>query len=72
MIIESQNLTPAARVALVDTHFRAGSPLPRGTSFRATTELATYGLIGSDGNLSRDGAIVRARIIDQALEAMEP
>lgn len=68
MIIEPQNLTPAARVALVNTDFRAGSPLPTDTPFRAAAELHTYGLIDTRIKLTRDGAIVRARILD-GLEA---
>jgi len=64
MIIESQNLTPAARAALVEADFRAGSPLPYDTSLPVAMELYFHGLVTANDRLTRDGAIVRARIID--------
>jgi hypothetical protein len=71
MIIEPQNLTPAARAALVAADWRPGSSLPNSATLRVAAELATYGLIGIEATLTKDGAIVRARIIDGLLEAME-
>lgn len=71
MIIESQNLTPEARAALAATNFRAGSPLPHGTTLRVAAELASYGLIDADAVLTRDGAVVRARHIDETMKELE-
>jgi hypothetical protein len=68
MLTEPRNLTAAARMTLLDSDFQAGSPLPPGTTLRVAAELATYGLIDTEATLTRDGAIMRARIIDGALE----
>jgi hypothetical protein len=69
--IEPQNLTPAARMALLGADFRAGSELPHDTTLRVAAELAWHGLICTEATLTYDGAIVRARIIDSTMEAME-
>lgn len=71
MIIEPQNLTIAARIALVGAEPLPGSPLTRETTLRVLMELARYGLIDHGARLTPDGARVRAMHIDQTLAAME-
>lgn len=71
MVIEPQNLTIAARVALVSAEHSAGSRLPKSTTLRVLMELARYGLIDHGARLTSDGARVRAMHIDQTLAAME-
>jgi hypothetical protein len=70
-MIEPKELSPAARVALVNSHFRAGSPLPAGTDPEVYVELRTAALVSPRGTVTGRGAIVRARCIDFMLAEME-
>ena len=67
MIIEPQNLTLAARCALVRAEPLPGSLLHPTATLRVAAELAQYGLIDAEAALTQDGATVRARLIDNTL-----
>lgn len=69
--VSTKDLTPAARVTLINTGFRAGSVVPMGTRADVLAELHRHGLVGTCDGLTRAGSIVRARCLDEALEAME-
>jgi hypothetical protein len=66
----TSTLTPGARIALVGCgSHRPGTSLPAGTPATVVIELHTAGLIGPSQGLTSKGAMVRARIIDDALDA---
>jgi hypothetical protein len=70
-MIEPSELSPEARVALINAHFRQGSSLPTGTEPAVAIELFQALLVSPRGTLTGRGAIVRARCVDYALEQME-
>lgn len=69
--VSTGDLTPAARVALINTGFRQGSVIPQGTGSWVIDELRQHKLISPGDGLTRAGSVVRARCLDEALEAME-
>lgn len=70
-MIKPEELSPAARAALVNTRFRRGSSLPIGTDPAVAQELWLAQLVSPRGCLTGRGAIVRAQCVDSALEQME-
>jgi len=70
-LVEPSALTPEARVALINTHYRKGSTIPPGTPAGVIVILFKLQLINDRGALTEAGAIVRARCIDSALDEME-
>jgi hypothetical protein len=65
------DLTGAARTTLINTHFREGSPLPKGTRREVFLELYNLRLCSVGMTLTSHGSYVRAACMDQALEDME-